>query len=157
MKLFFFAVAALSFSVAACSSFGLDDGRTDSVDEAVRSGGGDDVRPGSHLACNLDSECPSGEECRRHICQVDSRHDAGSSSSSTCPPGYEVEIEHGVTSCKPHGDGSSSSSSSSTSTTACSSDADCPAGLECEIETEHGATTSYCKPHGGGHGGRDDD
>jgi hypothetical protein len=29
----------------------------------------------------------------------------------------------------------------------CSSDSDCPAGYECEVENEHGASTSYCKSH----------
>jgi hypothetical protein len=32
---------------------------------------------------------------------------------------------------------------------ACAVDADCPAGLECEIEEEHGTTTTFCKSHGG--------
>lgn len=31
----------------------------------------------------------------------------------------------------------------------CAADADCPSGFECEIEEEHGVTTSYCKSHGG--------
>jgi hypothetical protein len=30
---------------------------------------------------------------------------------------------------------------------ACASDSDCPASFECEIETEHGATTSFCQSH----------
>lgn len=68
--------------------------------------------------------------------------------------------------------------------TPCAADADCPTGFECEVEVEHGTTTSYCqaddvdgecpagyelevedgqaycKPHGGddasGHSGGDD-
>jgi hypothetical protein len=32
---------------------------------------------------------------------------------------------------------------------ACATDADCAAGLECEIQVEGGVTTSYCKAHGG--------
>jgi hypothetical protein len=49
----------------------------------------------------------------------------------------------------------SKSSSKSGAGQACSTNADCPAGLECEVEVEHGATSSFCKPHGNG-GGADD-
>jgi Cys-rich repeat protein len=31
--------------------------------------------------------------------------------------------------------------------TPCAADADCPDGFECEIEEEHGTTTSYCQAH----------
>lgn len=31
----------------------------------------------------------------------------------------------------------------------CAADADCPAGFECEIEDEHGVTTSFCQSHDG--------
>lgn len=29
--------------------------------------------------------------------------------------------------------------------TPCAADADCPTGFECEVEVEHGTTTSYCQ------------
>ena len=29
----------------------------------------------------------------------------------------------------------------------CAADTDCPAGFECEIEVEHGVTTSFCQAH----------
>jgi hypothetical protein len=35
----------------------------------------------------------------------------------------------------------------------CAVDTDCPGGFECEIEEEHGVTTSYCQSHGGDHDG----
>ena len=76
---------------------------------------------------------------------------AASSSTSPCPPGTEVEIEHGNTFCKPHGsddaDAGSTASPSpgSGSGTACTTDADCGAGLECELE--HGVGS--CQAHGG--------
>lgn len=35
----------------------------------------------------------------------------------------------------------------------CAVDADCGAGLECEVEEEHGEAWSFCKPHGGDGGG----
>ncbi len=90
------------------------------------------------MACAVDADCPAGLEC-------------------------EIEEEHGTTTtfCKSHGgdDGDGSGSGSGGGGTdggapptemTCASDADCPAGLECEIEDEHGTTTSFCKPHGGG-------
>jgi Cys-rich repeat protein len=36
--------------------------------------------------------------------------------------------------------------------TPCTADTDCPTGFECEIEVEHGVTTSYCQAHGDGDG-----
>lgn len=34
----------------------------------------------------------------------------------------------------------------------CAADADCPTGFQCEIEEEHGTTTSYCISHESGSG-----
>ena len=103
-------------------------------------------------------------------CGVDSLVDRSSGSTildidcaqdSDCPAGYECEIEeeHGVTTtfCKLHSsdDGSGAGSGSGTDggvgggTLECETDADCGPGLECEIEEEHGTTSSFCKPHGG--------
>ena len=78
-----------------------------------------------------------------------------------CPAGYECEVEeeHGETwsFCKPHGgddgadggvddDGGTGGTGGDDGLT-CTSDADCPAGEECEIEEEHGETWSFCQPH----------
>lgn len=91
-----------------------------------------------------------------------------------CNAGLECEVEHGTGSCKPHGGGgrdpgrsddSSSSKIDAGSASAdagaesgasddpatpgaaseCAVDADCGAGLECEVE--HGV--GLCQPHGG--------
>ncbi|NVB83609.1 MAG: hypothetical protein HOV81_34865 [Kofleriaceae bacterium] len=98
--------------------------------------------------CAADTDCPSGFECEIEVehgvttsfCQA---HDE----SGTCPAGYELEVEHGQSYCKPHGgdDGSGSGAAGQ----ACTTSADCGAGLECEVEVEHGTTTSTCQPHGG--------
>lgn len=110
--------------------------------------------------CAVDADCPNGFEC-----EVEEEHGVTTSfcqahdSSTECPAGYELEIEHGQSYCKPHGGddgnggGSDDDNGDSTGTgmtgDTCASDADCAPGLECEIEIEHGQTTSFCKPHGG--------
>ncbi len=38
-----------------------------------------------------------------------------------------------------------SSASRAIISTPCAADADCPSGFECEIEVEHGTTTSFCQ------------
>ncbi|MBX3210086.1 MAG: hypothetical protein KF764_33960 [Labilithrix sp.] len=117
------------------------------------------------VRCSTDSDCPSGFECEiedehgtsTSYCKSHrSESSSGSSGSgtATCPPGFEQELEHGGTFCKPHGGGKDSDDDSdggaASAGGACATDADCAAGLECEIEVEHGVTTSFCKPHGGG-------
>ena len=112
----------LSASITATTACGVE--RTSEDGSAVGSGSSGDV-------CEVDADCGAGLEC-------------------------EVEEEHGtITSfCKPHGgDGSgagsgSGSGSGTPGTFECQTDADCGAGLECEIEDEHGTSWSYCKPHG---------
>lgn len=96
-------------------------------------------------ACAADTECPTGFECEIEVehgtttsfCQA---HDSG----GACPDGYELEVEHGQTFCKPHG-GDDNGGGSGGGGTACTTDAECGVGLECELE--HGA--GFCKPHGG--------
>jgi hypothetical protein len=148
-------VAALATFAFACSSADPTTDTVETTDDALRSGGG--TRPGSHKACNLDSQCPTGEECRRHICQIDNSPTTptGSSTSapSACPPGFELELEHGVSSCKAHGSSPAPAgtppapSGSGAAGATCAKDADCTAGLECEVEIEHGVTTSTCRAH----------
>lgn len=126
----------------------------------------DDVLQGSSsdrlvldVRCSSDADCPTGFECEieeEHGVSTSfcTSHGGGSSASDSgtggvCPPGFEQELEHGGIFCKAHGgkdDGASGASGSGAST--CTTDADCGAGFECEVETEHGVTTSTCKPHG---------
>ncbi len=54
--------------------------------------------------CAADTDCPTGFECEIEVehgvttsfCQADDE-------SGTCPAGYELEVEHGQSFCKPHG------------------------------------------------------
>lgn len=106
------------------------------------------------VRCEADADCPSGFEC-----ETETEHGVDTSycvshdedASGACPAGYELEEEHGGTFCKPHGgsgkDGEDASSSASGSGASCVTDADCAATEECEVETEHGATTGSCKLH----------
>lgn len=105
------------------------------------------------MSCGQDADCPAGFSCELEVehgvttsvCRSDDSSDA------TCPPGYELEIEHGEAFCKLHGGGGSGADDGGVpgGSAACTTDADCPAGEECEVELEHGQTTSSCKPHGG--------
>lgn len=109
--------------------------------------------------CAADTDCPSGYECEiedEHGTTVSYCQEHGENDGS-CPPGYELEVEHGQTYCKPHGGddgggdggGGGSDDPPNDGTIECETDADCGAGLECEVEVEHGVTTAFCKPHGG--------
>jgi hypothetical protein len=81
---------------------------------------------------------------------------AGCGTRDDCRPGLECEVEHGSGTCQEHGgarDGGIRSDADDSSDAgarplggACTVDADCAVGLECE--TEHGVTT--CQPHGRG-------
>lgn len=107
------------------------------------------------VRCAADAECPSGFECEtetEHGVEASYcvSHDEDIVAAGACPAGYELEEEHGGTFCKPHGGSGGSddtSSSGSGSGASCSADAECAANEECEIETEHGATTGFCKLH----------
>lgn len=115
--------------------------------------------------CAADTDCPSGFEC-----EIEDEHGVTTSfcvshdgpededGDGVCPAGYELELEHGQAYCKPHGgdDGSGGGSGTDDGGTGtgvtgdtCATDADCGAGLECEVELEHGVTTATCQPHGG--------
>jgi hypothetical protein len=137
MKLFFVVAAAVSLSAVACAAPTTDD-TTDSTEQAVRG------RRGRHNGAD-DNGPKTGP------------------TQGSCPAGYELEIEHGVSSCKPHGTpsaadggaapspstdgGSAPSTGGASAGSACTTNADCAAGLECEVEIEHGVTTSQCKAH----------
>lgn len=122
-----------------------------------------------HADCQQGLECEvehGGYYCKEHggddhkgnadgggACMVD----------ADCPQGLECEVEHGVGSCKPHGGGDGGlddkaghdggddkggqggQGGGDGGGGACTVDADCAQGLECEVE--HGVGT--CKPHGG--------
>ena len=124
--------------------------------------------------CAVDADCPSGFEC-----EVEVEHGTTTSTckadeaTTDCPAGYEVEVEHGQTFCKPHGGGGGGGGNGggaddstddagddhgggagggggAAQGAACTTSADCATGLECEVEVEHGQTTSTCQPHRGG-------
>lgn len=133
------ALGFIGLALSACAA-----GNTGSSSDAVVL----DVR------CDVDTDCPSAFECEHESEHgtADSycvSYDDSITSSGDCPAGYELEEEHGSTFCKPHGgDDDGSGSGATGGGQACSTDADCGAGLECEVEIEHGVTTSFCKPHG---------
>ncbi|MBN9168239.1 MAG: hypothetical protein J0I07_45345 [Myxococcales bacterium] len=115
------------------------------------------------VRCSADGDCPSGFECesenehgtstsycKSHRSTGSNGDDAGAG-ASRCPAGFEQETEHAGTFCKPHGgkdDGEVPAAGAAPSGAACTTDADCAPGLECELELEHGLTTAFCKPHG---------
>lgn len=130
------------------------------------------------VRCAADTDCPSGFECENEVEHgVDTsfcvaHNGDGGTTSGQCPAGYELEVEHGGTFCKPHGGGNDDNGGSGNSGSGnsgsgngnddnvgggtgaagatCQTNADCAAGLECETEIENGVTTSTCKAHGGG-------
>lgn len=144
-KTFSLILTTLLLVPAACAT----DVTTDSAQRAIL-----------ETPCAADAECPSGFECEIEVehgtttsfCQADD-------DSGTCPAGYELEVEEGQAYCKPHGGsgggggGGGSDDNPGTGTgpsgSVCVTSADCAAGLECEVEIEHGQTTSTCQPHGG--------
>jgi len=81
------------------------------------SGGGgaafDDATGAAHLrlevACSSNSDCPAAFECEAETDRGVSRCCASidtvmaDGSGAKCPAGYEVEQEHGMLFCKPHG------------------------------------------------------
>jgi hypothetical protein len=134
------------------------------------------------VRCTADVDCPTGFECVTEVelgtsktyCESLGLASSSSDGGVACPPGFEVEVEHGSTFCKPHksaGDGDAGSPSDSGGDSkdddatvsgdgapsggdgglgdVCTTSADCTAGLECEVEIEHGVKVSRCKAHGG--------
>ncbi|MCA9623673.1 MAG: hypothetical protein KC731_31845 [Myxococcales bacterium] len=136
--------------------------------------GDDTAQSRDAVACNTDADCATGEECevedngsfcKAHDSNDDGQGGAGAGGNSDtsscttdadCAAGEECELEHGVSFCKPHGgeggedgvggdDGGVGGDDGNGGGTTCLTDADCPAGEECEIQPDG----SFCKPHGG--------
>jgi hypothetical protein len=117
------------------------------------------------VRCASNADCPATFEC-----ELESEHGAptsfckshdtiGSASSPSCPAGTEPELEHGTTFCKAPGTASgsgldddagagSSTSGGAAAGATCATTADCAAGLQCEVQLEHGVTTQTCKASG---------
>ena len=149
-------LASLVATLSACTTGGL--GTSIQADTVTL-----DVR------CAADTDCPSGYQCEdetEHGVTTSycvSSADEGTSTGA-CPAGYEEETEHATTFCKAHdgaddtaggvddtagGGADDPADGGASSGSACTASADCAPGLECELDVEHGATTSICKAHGG--------
>jgi hypothetical protein len=113
------------------------------------------------VACIDDADCPGGFECEDEIEHGVAKsfcvsHGGGTddgvpAEGGACPAGFEIEVEHGETLCKPHGGhDDDDGSGEATEGAPCATAGDCASGLECEVEVEHGSTTGVCRAHGGG-------
>ncbi len=115
------------------------------------------------MKCSVDTDCPAGFQC-----ETEAEHGTSTSACVSHKSGAEdaTSGKSGGASSddsaaddknKPGSDddaGAASTSGTGAAGAACTSAADCGAGLECEVDVEHGATTSTCQPHqSGGHGG----
>ncbi len=118
--------------------------------------------------CTTAKDCPAGFQC-----EIETEHgitqsycvahvedqSAPDAAPVSCPLGFEAEIEHNLTFCKAHKSGTKVESDASTGdsgsssldggSNSCQTNADCPPGLECEIQVQNNVTTSQCKAHGG--------
>ena len=117
------------------------------------SGGGGD---GSSVACDVDDDCPVGQECELEhggsFCKPHGSGAGGSGAGSNSGSGAGGSGAGSSSGSGAGGSGAGSSSGSGaggsgagSSSTECVTDADCPAGEECEIQDQG----SFCKPHGG--------
>jgi hypothetical protein len=152
MKFTFAVAAVLAFAgFVGCASDATDPDTDTAEQEARRggrNGGGSATRPGSHKVCNLDSQCPSGEECRRSICQINdnapssSSGGASSSGASTSSSSSGGASSSGASTSSSSSGGASSSGAASGgggggsatrpgSHTACTFDSQCPPTEEC--------------------------
>jgi Cys-rich repeat protein len=106
--------------------------------------------------------CPAGFESEPEhgalACKPDGSGAAGGGSSGSS--GGSASGGHGaddVTGGSDGGHGADDDAAASTGTSpagaACTTSADCATGLECEIDIEHGGTTTVCHLHGGGSSG----
>ncbi len=64
------------------------------------------------MACTTTADCPAGSTCEAlsghatNVCKSaddGAQHDGVGGASGACPSGFELEVEHGVSSCKAHG------------------------------------------------------
>jgi hypothetical protein len=133
-----------------------------------------DVRCASNADCPATFECELESEHGAPTSFCKSHDTIGSASSPSCPAGTEPELEHGTTFCKAPGTASggggtasgggggtasgsgldddagagSSTSGGAAAGATCATTADCAAGLQCEVQLEHGVTTQTCKASG---------
>lgn len=149
----------LALSSVACSGSGSSASSESGVSSADRLVL--DVRCASNADCPATFECEHGASTS--FCK--SQDTIGSASSPACPAGTEPELEHGTTFCRAPGASTSSGTASgsaldddagagsSTSGGAaagatCVTSADCASGLQCEVQVEHGVSSSTCKASG---------
>ena len=108
--------------------------------------------------------CPAGFEAEPEhgalACKPDGSGAAGGGASGGASGGGSTSGGHGAddgTGGSDAGHGADDDAATSTGTSpagaACTTSADCATGLECEIDIEHGGTTTVCHLHGGGSSG----
>lgn len=126
--------------LAACSS---------AEDGAARGGRADHVTLG--IRCGTDSDCLTGFECEIDTEQGDSMgfcrsHESPTTAfASSCPPGFELDMENGSAVCKSHDVTNESAGVAPPS----SSSARAASAGRCGTEREHGGSSSGCDPHTG--------
>lgn len=148
-------VGALALAVTAACGGSTDTGTAQSA--STRSD-----RVVLDMKCSADTDCPAGFQC-----ETEAEHGTSTSACVSHKSGADdaTSGKNGGTASddtaaddknKPGSDDDAGAASPGVGAAgaACASAADCGAGLECEVDVEHGATTSTCQPHqSGGHGG----
>jgi hypothetical protein len=113
------------------------------------------------VAAGAPATCPAGFEAEPEhgalACKPDGTSSGGSATGGSATGGHDADDTS--TSGADAGHGADDIPATSTGTTpagaACTTSADCATGLQCEIDVEHGATTTTCMVHnsGGSSGG----
>jgi len=96
--------------------------------------------------------CPAGYETEVEHGQTFCKAHGGAGSDDGAGTGADdgagTGADDGAGTGADDGAGTGSDDGSGAGSVACTTSADCPAGQECEVEIEHGQTTSTCKLHG---------